>query len=344
MSDEMRQEAYKVQQGGFEVYLFVMNSKILRELAFVSKRETANPKGYQRALSEKRLKDVGEYIKKPRATFPNSIIVNIESKNARFEQSADASRGTLIIKRKPGVAWVIDGQHRLFGFTKSDGKEFDLIVSAFLDLSERDQATIFKIINSSQKGVNPSLIYDLIELTKDAEYLDARAHEIVKALNEDTNSPWLDQIKMIGTGSGMISQAALVTELKKLLVTDPFKDYLDGEQIKLLKDYFSVLKDLFPDAWMSRKFVLTKTLGVAATLSILPKVLMHCLVKASFSKVTMREIMQPLITYEPIETGGEPVNFSSAQLGALGGQQGQRKLAGILNAALPPVRPLSASL
>ncbi|HEY0070068.1 MAG TPA: DGQHR domain-containing protein [Chloroflexia bacterium] len=339
MSEDIRKECWRVQQGGLELYVFIMDSRTLREIASVSKRDANNPKGYQRHLSEKRLREVGQYIKKPRATFPNSIIINLDSKKARFEPSSDDSRGTVVIKREYGAAWIIDGQHRLYGFNHSEGKEFDLVVVAFLDLSERDQATIFKIINSTQKGVNPSLIYDLIELTKDAEFLDERAHEIVKALNEDTDSPWKDQIKMLGEGSGTVSQASFIGELKKLLQNVTFKDYPVGEQIKLLKDYFSAIRESFPEAWGSKKHILTKTLGLAAFLALMPKVLMHCAVKGHSNKSTMKYILHYITIYEPPETGGEQIDFSSQQLGAFGGRQGQRKLAGILEAALPPVRP-----
>lgn len=338
--EEIRLECLKVSQGGLEFYVFVMNSKILREIAYVSRREAENPRGYQRYLNLKRLQQVGEYIQKPRATFPNSIIVNLDPEKARFEPSPNDKTGTMIIRKESNVAWIIDGQHRLYGFDYSEGKEFDLLVSAFIGLNIGDQATIFKIINSTQKGVNPSLIYDLIDLTKDAEYLDERAHEIVKALNEDDDSPWKGLIKMIGRGPGLISQAFFINELKKMLKDPIFKEYSAGEQIKILKDYFSALKDLFPNAWGSKKHVLCKTLGVAAVLLIMPKVLVHCSIRSDFSKSTMYDILQGIkkVTV-PTETGLENIDFSGKQLGVFGGKKGQHALAEILEKGLPPIRP-----
>lgn len=284
MPEEYRVEATKIIQGSMEFYCFVMNSKSLRDVAFVSRREPANPSGYQRYLNTKRLKEVGDYIKRPRATFPNSIIVNFEPGKVRFESSGTGNKGVLIIPKNENTAWIIDGQHRLYGFIESAGKEFDLVVTAFLGLALQDQAVIFKTINSEQKGVNPSLIYDLIELTKDAEFTDERAHEIVKALNEHEDSPWRSSIKMIGMGKGTISQAAFVTEIKTLLSDAIFKEYPAGEQAKILKDYFSSIKDLYPSAWGNKRYVLCKTLGVASLLRIMPKVLIHCRVKNDFSK------------------------------------------------------------
>ncbi len=339
MPAEIRKDCTKVQQGGQEFYAFVIDSKTLREIAYVSRREITNPQGYQRYLSSKRLMEVGEYIKKPRATFPNSIILNLDPKKARFEP-ADGNRGTMIIPREPGVAWIIDGQHRLYGFERSEGKEFDLLVAAYLGLAAADQATIFKVINSTQMGVSPSLIYDLIDLTKDAEYLDERAHEIVKSLNEDDDSPWKGQIKMLGVGKGIISQAAFISELRRLLQHAIMKDYPVGEQIKILKDYFLVLRDLFPNAWASRKYVLCKTLGVAAVLLIMPKVLIHCRIRNSFTMSTMRDLLKDLPKLQvPTETGSEVIDFSGKQLGAFGGRKGQRTLSDMLEKSLSPIRP-----
>jgi DGQHR domain-containing protein len=338
--DVIRVECIRVQQEGLEFYAFVMHSRILREIAYVSRRDQDNPLGYQRYISEKRLKEVGEYIKKPKATFPNSIIVNLDPTKVRFEPSASGDRGTMIIPKSTGVAWIIDGQHRLYGFERSDGKEFDLLVAAFLGLTPRDQATIFKVINSTQKGVSPSLIYDLIDLTKDAEYLDQRAHEIVKALNTDDDSPWKEQIKMLGVGRGMISQAAFVVELKKLLQDTIFKEYDASDQIKLLKDYFKAVKELFPEAWLSKKHVLCKTLGVAAILMTMRKVLIHCRLKNSFTKDTMKSVLENIKEIEiPTEHGVEKLDFSGRQLGAFGGRKGQRRLFELLESALPPIRP-----
>lgn len=342
MAEEIRKECFRVQQGGLELYTFVLDSKTLRDIAYVSRRDVANPQGYQRYLNNRRLKDVGVYIKKPRATFPNSIILNMDPKKVRFEASPEENRGTIIFPRENGVAWVIDGQHRLYGFEHSGGKEFDLLVAAYLGLEVSDQATIFKIINSTQKGVSLSLIYDLIDLTKDAEYLVERAHEIVKALNEHSDSPWKKQVKMLGVGPGIISQAAFIGELKKLLHDTIFKEYPVGEQIKILKDYFGALKELFPVAWGSKKHILCKTLGVAAVLLIMPKVLVHCRIKSSFSKHTMKEILKNLPAVQvPTEMGSQTIDFSGKQLGALSSKKGQRKLADSLENALPPIRPSS---
>jgi len=336
---EIKKKCLLVQQGSGMFYAFVINSKELRNIAYVSHRDKANASGYQRVLSGARLKEVGAYIKKATAIFPNSIIINFGQDKADVNVDPGDHTGTITIRNEKEAAWVIDGQHRLWGFQYSDGKEFDVLVSAFIGLPLSGQATTFTTINSEQKGVNSSLIYDLIELTKDATWQDQRLHELTKALNEDVDSPWKDQIKMVGTGKGLITQAGMIRELSKILNDEIFKDSLQSDQLKLLKDYFTAVQELFPEAWLNRKYLLCKTLGVGALILIMPRILIACLMDSDFSKNNMKKLLKVLQQVKiSTQTGSETINWSSTQLGGLGGVRGQVQLAKILENSLPKLR------
>src|SRR5688500_2559786 len=131
---------FGVDQGDYQLYCFVINSKDLREIAYVSKREAIGNQGYQRHFSLKRLRDVGVYISKTKSTFPNSIVAYLDPEAVSIHQnSANPKNGEIDIRRQENVAWIIDGQHRLFGFEYSQGKEFDLIVAGYIGLSIPDQ-------------------------------------------------------------------------------------------------------------------------------------------------------------------------------------------------------------
>lgn len=341
MSDkELRVEALRVVQNGPECYVGVMDSEVLRRIAVVSRREGDNSEGYQRYLNQSRLKEVGQYIANVGATFPNSIVVCFAKSDVRYEPSANPHQGTLVIPDRPETAFIVDGQHRLFGFEYAGGTHFDLIVAAYIGLPIGQQAAIFTKINSTQKGVSPSLIYDLLDLTKNGEFTTERAHELVKSLNEDGDSPWQGMIKMIGRGPGVVSQAAFVGELRKLLQA---KDYFAGssedKQLLLLKMYFGAWKELFSSAWGNKKYVLCKTMGLAAMLGVLRKIVDHCLLENHWTQRNMVETLRGISTRSVPEFGGTPLDFSSDQLNAYGGRQGQKKLIEIVDAGIPEVRP-----
>lgn len=340
MSDELRVDAFRVEQSGFEFYLFKMDSKTLRAISTVSTRTKDAPQGYQRVLSAKRLADIGNYIKGKRSTFPGSVIVNL-GQGASFHPGSNPDVGTLEIPKRPNQAWVIDGQHRLWGFERAGGKEFDLVVCAFLGLTPADQAKVFIDVNSNQKGVNTSLLYDLIDLARDASFVDQRAHEIVKALSTDEDSPWAGNIKMLGTGAGIITQAGFIRPLQVQLrnPASPFSQYSEGEQIQVLKTYFSAFEELFPDAWLSKKHILCKTLGVSAMLSALPTVLMHCTLRNDFTLKTMKDVLKDVPNATIPQLGGSPLDFTSASLAGLTGKKAEAIIGTVIAGALPPLRP-----
>lgn len=120
---------------------------------------------------------------------------------------------------------VIDGQHRLWSFTKFDvSRDFQLPVVAFCGLDISWQAYLFWTINITPKRINPSLAFDLYPLLRTEDWLEryggekvyreTRAQELVEALWSHPESPWHMRINMLGErGTGQISQAAWVRTL-----------------------------------------------------------------------------------------------------------------------------------
>ena len=104
----------------------------------------------------------------------------------------------------------------MFGLRQAKTR-YDLVITAFLGLDVAAQAKQFKIINSKQKGVPTSLLYDLLDLTKDGTYVQQRGHELAARLNDDPESPWYGQIDLTGSGDGLITQTRVVTAVENLI-------------------------------------------------------------------------------------------------------------------------------
>ena len=157
--------------------------------------------GTQRELQQKRLTQIGAYIDRDDAAFPNAIILaaNIRPKDGLIEEDPGADealsespgasvdetdaakdanrknrrwairedkdgRHTLHIPTNAKLAAVIDGQHRLWGFTYAEVLErldMDLSCAIYMDLPKPFQAQLFATINSNQKRVDKSLTYEL---------------------------------------------------------------------------------------------------------------------------------------------------------------------------------------
>jgi DGQHR domain-containing protein len=320
-------KAIEIVQNDWKFYVFSIKSDLLYRIAYVSRRHEDKKEGYQRNLSEKRAKETNEYIFKFNGIIPNNIVLNFD-----VDLNYDRNKQTVSFDAKDDIAWVIDGQHRLYGLSLSN-RSIDVVVVAFEKLDISNQAKIFRIINSTQKGVNTSLIYDLIDLIKDSSFLEERAHELVKKLNDDPESPWHQQIKMLGIGKGLISQSAFVDNLRPLLDEErraPLHIYTEEEQYGILKNYFSAIKFLFPDEWGNANSLLTKTMGFYSLMLLLPTVLQLCL--STFSDFKTNSVIRILDSIKDYD-------FSSGgNLKGVSGKAGVERIVSELNSFLKTVR------
>ncbi|MBR7696715.1 DGQHR domain-containing protein [Acinetobacter nosocomialis] len=147
---------------------------------------------------------------------------------------------TLTIPTAGKLAAIIDGQHRIFGFSKEHLKNperlnMELLCSVYLDLPKPYQAEIFSTINSKQKPVDKSLTYELYGYNisdDDLEYLtpDRLAVFFTRKLALEKDSPFYDRIKLRSYQENSqdqdwtISTAAIVEGIMKLISTNPTKD------------------------------------------------------------------------------------------------------------------------
>lgn len=316
----------KTEQSGYIFYTFIMSGKELNSLSYVDHRSINNSEGIQRGLSLQRCNKIGEFIQKPGSIFANNVIINF-NKEIKFKPSDfDSSVGNLYIPKEKNIAWIIDGQHRLRGFDYSKDKDLKIIVTAFVNIPKPAQAELFRTINKEQKGINPSLSYDLIGLIKQKESdIEVRIYKIVQALYNDEDSPWKGQIKMLGVGQGLITQANFFSKLKPLMRRD-FNNLNEKKVISILKNYFSAIKNVYADIWGSRKHILTKTLGFGAFMYLLPTILSYCNKEYKNFKVGNIEKILGKIKNE--------IDFSSRKYGSLGGEKGQRQLASLIEEKL----------
>ncbi len=109
---------------------------------------------------------------------------------------------------------IIDGQHRLAGLFLADESivdDIELAAGLLFNASVSTAAKLFSDINGKQKAVSRSLIYDLYEQMDQPEIKEFKLyHEMCQKFYTDKDSPLYRQIKMLGIGSGAISQAFFI--------------------------------------------------------------------------------------------------------------------------------------
>ena len=206
-SDKIRIPALRGTMGGHEYYMLSIEPAKLLKIGFVLHRTKVNTQismpTYQRLLVPSRLKGIGEFIEKG-GYFPNTVIVNFDNTNKKnrvqFEQAAGGTDDTktklgyLTIPNAYCIAYIIDGQHRVYGYAGSKYKDTNTIpVVAFNGLPSDEQLKIFMDINEHQKAVSPGLRLDLNEdLNWNSPRLDSRLKalrsSIIKQIASGNNS------------------------------------------------------------------------------------------------------------------------------------------------------------
>ena len=212
--ERIKVPALKGTMGRQEYYMLSIEPSTLLKIGFVLHRTKVNDSlapTYQRLLVPSRLHGITKFINEG-GYFPNSIIVNFDDSNkklkVRFEQSektGDDSRsrfGVLSIPNAYGIAYIIDGQHRVYGYAGSNFKDSNTIpVVAFVGMDSQEQLKIFMDINENQKAVSPSLRLDLAEdINWESERADSRMlalrSSIIKAIDKDSNSVLYSKISI----------------------------------------------------------------------------------------------------------------------------------------------------
>ncbi|MFC1537058.1 DGQHR domain-containing protein [Pseudomonadota bacterium] len=202
--------AVRGMMGNHKYYMFSIEPALLLKMGFVLHRTRANESEsptYQRLLVPSRLKSIGRFIEDG-GFFPNSAILNFSTKKNKLEFQGNSKKastascaGTLKIPNAYGIAYIIDGQHRIFGYAKSKFKDTNTIpVVAFEGLGTLTQLEIFMDINQNQKAVSPTLRLDLEEdLNWDSDRADLRLgalkSSIVKVLT-NTETPLFRKISV----------------------------------------------------------------------------------------------------------------------------------------------------
>lgn len=238
-----------------------------------------NEKYYQRLLKKGRIKSISNFLKESNQSFPNNILVSYRGEEgldftpdnkADMEESIIGNvPGTLSFFKCPGTFHVIDGQHRLFGYTglEKDSKirnEHRLIVTAFEGLKVEDEAKLFLEINNEAKAVNPSLIME-IEWAGQSITKKNLANGIVFHLRDKEESCLKDKVQQAEESSYKLSPKNFQTALMKteILERDSFnkinfkkKNHNWSEMLKSVDNLYTFFNSLLqiiekknPDLW-----------------------------------------------------------------------------------------------
>lgn len=204
--------AIKGSMGGLNYYVFSIEPATLLKMSYVLHRSNANTDAfptYQRFIKKDRLREIQTFVNNG-GFFPNSLIVSIDAgkDGLKFDQVAKTDKdsssklGVLSLPSKYHSIYIIDGQHRLYGYAGSKYSNNNTIpVVAFENLPNRKQLELFFEINENQKSVSKTLRNILnrdlyIDSGYKSEQNNAAIIDVAINLGDSKNSPLVGRIQV----------------------------------------------------------------------------------------------------------------------------------------------------
>jgi DGQHR domain-containing protein len=320
--------------------------------------------GFQRLLNQGRAKKLADYLldghTEGDAFLPTSLFL-ATTQDIPFDPTTNTITFDV---QQVGPFNVVDGQHRIAGLVAASEKnnellDFEIPVNIAVCLDDVSQMCHFLIVNTTQRSVDQAVeqqivarlsgMVDLEDMPTIPRWIrrqvekgeDARALVVANYLNTDTNSPWLNKIRMANDESAeaTINQKSFVNSLKKYVFSanNPLADATFNEtRPKMLSNYWKAIVELLVDSESPKSSVIFKTTGVDLFHISSATVFLYLANKRDFRKDTIKTVL----SHGFKNLSGENIGMSSPEWWQRGGiasglnSSAVRKLANALSQAI----------
>lgn len=251
----------EVNQHGKSFLMSSMQARMLTLVSYASVRGQDQEKGaVQRVLNTRRISAIKEFTLNG-GKYPASVVLNWVNETNPIQKDGEIIHLPLVERS----AQLIDGQHRVAGLRAAIEErdsigDLNIPVAIYQSLTTKECADIFLSINTEQKPVPRSLVFDLYGIADD-QIIDkaaARARDIAQSLNEDEDSPYFQEIKMPGLPrrKGGIALSTAVSAIKPLLHEKGEFDLRDIRELetqkKVIKNLFQALQERYGQRWYDK--------------------------------------------------------------------------------------------
>ena len=202
-----------VKQGKKQFYTLTMHSEVLAETCMVSTRKEDPVLGFQRELDSKRALEIANYIDNAECTIPNSIVLSAQPS---AELKIVGKGKTLEFNYVPGAFLILDGQHRVYGFSMAK-TSLRVPVVIYNGLSRTEETRLFIDINTNQKPVPPQLLLDIKRLADIESESEGTLRDIFDFFAEDSESTLAGYMAAHESTKGRITRVTFNRALKPLM-------------------------------------------------------------------------------------------------------------------------------
>lgn len=226
-----------VSQGDHRFYSLTLHTEHLTDTCAASTRKENQKEGFQRLLDAKRAKEIADYVDAG-GVIPSSIILSAQG-SAEFKY--DSKKKLISFKKTPGAFLIIDGQHRLFGFSMAT-VHLRVPVIIFTDLTLREEAKLFIDINTLQRPVSPELLMDIRNLAIEEDETQAFIRDLFDKFNSEENSILKGLLSSSEKAKGKITRPSFSRGLKPI-ISQIIENELDAV-FETMNSYFVAIKNV----------------------------------------------------------------------------------------------------
>jgi DGQHR domain-containing protein len=297
----LRYSVSLVRQGKHSFYTLTMPSDVLARTCVVSTRKEDPKTGFQRTLDEKRADEIAQYIDKGVGTIPNSIVLSAQP-------AADLKiigRGkTLEFSDTPRAFLIIDGQHRVFGFSKAKTL-LRVPVVIYNGLTRTEESRLFIDINTKQRPVPPQLLLDIKKLADIESQSEGTLRDIFDMFDGDLASAMKGLMAPYETAKNKITRVTFNSAVKPLL--EIFAGREPTEIYEILNNYLISVADSIRNR--TNDPLLGKPVVFRAFIGLFPYIVQRVQDKYSsnYSSGNFYQIIQPIflnLPFHRLETPG----------------------------------------
>ena len=247
MKKTLKSQSHRQQFFGIEIptttdirlFVSAIPVSVLANVCQVSRAVEDPKKGYQRLLSEGRLRQIADYLDSG-MIIPGAIILSAQPV-AELEYNKNDKTLSFILN--PSSFLVIDGQHRLFGASKSK-TDFTFSVSIMMGITIEQEVQYFKDINGEQKGVPRTLQLEIEKFLVAEDSKEKIRINLFHALNERPESPLCNRMSATKSVQGKLTHVPFKTAVEPLLDQKPLQGLDFENKIKLLINFLKAVEGI----------------------------------------------------------------------------------------------------
>jgi len=209
----LRLSSSLVSQGKHRFFSLTMPSDVLARSCFVTTRDEDPKKGFQRLLDRERAQQIADYIDEGFGSIPNSIVLSAQP--AAKLRSIGGGK-TLEFVAAPKAFLILDGQHRVYGFSLAK-TTLRVPVVIYNGLSRQDESRLFIDINTKQRPVPNELLLDIKGLANYENDQEKLLGTLFDRFSEEGDSPIIGLTSPASRSKGKISRVTFYAALRPII-------------------------------------------------------------------------------------------------------------------------------